>query len=95
MREIGTAGVTGDRCRYSNFLQLWNRSASVAGAGDDEHEDGDGDDGDEENQDGGKGVDDDNENNSGTTMELLASTCQADRTQAQDHPVTWLQLGSL
>ena len=40
MREIGTAGVTGDRCRYSNFLQLWNRSASVAGAGDDEHEDG-------------------------------------------------------
>ena len=68
----------------------------MAGACDDEHEDGDDDDDeDEENQDGGKGVDDDNENNSGITMELLASTCQADCTQAQDHPVTWLQLGSL
>ena len=94
MREIGTAGVTGDRCRYSNFLQLWNRAATVAGACDDEHEDGD-DDEDEEKQDDGKEVDDDNENNSGITVELLASTCQADRTQAQDHPVTWLQLGSL
>ena len=93
MREIGTAGVTGDRCRYSNFLQLWNRSATVAGACDDEHEDGD--DEDEENQDDGKGVDDDNENNSGITMEVLASTCQADRTQAQDHPVPRLKLGSL
>ena len=50
---------------------------------------------DEEKQDDGKGVDDDNKNNSGITMELLASTCQADCTQAQDHPVTWLQLGSL
>ena len=81
MREIGTEGVTGDRCRYSNFLQLWNRAATVAGDCDDEHEDGD-DDEDEENQDDGKEVDDDNENNSGITVELLASTCQADCTQA-------------
>ena len=77
MREIGTAGVTGDRCRYSNFLQLWNRSATVAGACDDEHEDGD-DDEDEEKQDDGKEVDDNNENNSGITMQLLTSTCQAE-----------------
>ena len=66
----------------------------MAGACDDEHEDGDDDD-EEEKQGDGKEVDDDNENNSGITMELIASTCQADRTQAQDHPVTWLQLGSL
>ena len=66
----------------------------MAGACDDEHEDGDDDD-DEEKQGDGKEVDDDNENNSGITMELIASTCQADRTQAQDHPVTRLQLGSL
>ena len=94
MREIRTAGVTGDRCRYSNFLQLWNRSATVAVACDDEHEDGDDDD-EEEKQDDGKEVDNDNENNFGITVELPASTCQADRTQAQDHPVTRLQLGSL
>ena len=66
----------------------------MAGACDDDHEDGD-DDEDEEKQDDGKEVDDDNENNSGITVELLASTCQADRTQAQDHPVTRRQLGSL
>ena len=65
----------------------------MAGACDDEHEDGD--DEDEEKQDDRKEVDDDNENNSGITMEPLASTCQVNRTQAQDHPVTWLQLGSL
>ena len=62
----------------------------MAGACDDEHEGGDDDD--EEKQDDGKGVDDDNKNNSGITMELLASTCQADGTGAQDHPVTWQNL---
>ena len=65
----------------------------MAGACDDEQEGGDDDD--EEKQDDGKGVDDDNKNNSGITMELLASTCQADCTQAQDHPVPRLKLGSL
>ena len=90
MREIRTAGVTGDRCRYSNFLQLWNRSATVAGACDDEHEDDDEDDDDEEKQDGRKEVDDDNENNSGITMKLPASTCQAG--PSRDMAATWLSV---